>query len=90
MSAKIKGFRKDNPENRLMEPGQYGKDADGNWMARAPKGDFYANLSRHAVVEHADGTITVEPSILVGPIKLTGAEGEQWHGFLRNGEWEEC
>lgn len=87
---RIKGFRKDNPESRIPEPGQYGKDVNGEWFGRAPRGEFHANLSRHEVVEHADGTITVEPSILVGPIKLTGAEGEQWHGFLRAGEWEEC
>lgn len=73
-----------------MELGQYGKDVNGQWIARAPRGEFYANLSRHQVVEHSDGTITVEPSILVGPIKLTGSEGEQWHGFLRSGEWGEC
>lgn len=88
---KIKGFRKDNPESRIPEPGQYGRDASGQWFGRVPhRGEFIANLSGHQVVEHEDGSITVEPSILIGPIKLTGAQGEQWHGFLRAGEWEEC
>lgn len=90
MSMKIKGFRKDNPDSRLLDPGQYGKDVNGTWIGRPPNTEMLANLAAHRVVEHEDGTITVEPSILIGPIKLTGAEGEQWHGFLRAGEWEEC
>jgi hypothetical protein len=44
-----------------------------------------ANLSRHDVVEHEDGTITVSPSILV-----TQGEGRQWHGYLERGIWREC
>lgn len=86
---KIKGFRKDNPDDQIPESGQYGKGSDGNWFGCVPgNGDkfnlFHCNLSKHEVVEHADGTITVSPSILV-----TSHRG-QWHGYLRAGEWEEC
>jgi len=80
---KIKGFRKDNPESRLPEPGQFGRDVNGNWFGCTPEG-FHCNLTRHDVVEHEDGSITVSPSILI-----TRHDG-QWHGYLRAGEWEQC
>jgi hypothetical protein len=46
------------------------------------------SLANHQVEEHADGTITVKPSIL-----LTGHEDgkpTQRHGFLERGEWVEA
>lgn len=43
-------------------------------------------LSQHTVTEHDDGTITVEPSILVDWPR-EGAP-RRYHGFLRNGVWE--
>lgn len=92
---KIKGFRKDNPESRIPEPGQYGKDVSGNWFGMTPTG-MLANLQRHQVIEHPDGTITVSPSILVttSPEKQEDGntkEGKQkWHGHLNAGMWEEC
>lgn len=45
------------------------------------------SLSAHEVMEHADGTITVSPSILI-----TGEDGNgaiRWHGYLENGVWRE-
>jgi hypothetical protein len=51
------------------------------WMVRTPNGHL-GNLSNHDVVENADGTITVSPSILV-----SDSTGELYHGFLVNGEW---
>lgn len=87
----MKGFRKDNPDSLLVEPGQYGRDVNGNWFGCTPSKlvsgglhPFYANLSSHEVVEHSDGTITVSPSILV-----TSHHGT-WHGYLEKGEWKEC
>lgn len=69
-------------------PGDYGISeiaiGEFGWWARppdAPEG-FFANLSRHEVVEHEDGTITVTPSILI----RAGALGE-WHGYLERGVW---
>ena len=65
--------------------GDYGRAPDdglGNhWYACTPNGHL-ANLSRHEVTEHADGTITVSPSILV-----SDGEGPVWHGYLERGVW---
>ena len=65
--------------------GEYGKwDEDGNWYAVPPGTDLTANLAAHKIVENLDGTITVDPSILVGNGKAS------WHGYLRAGVFEEC
>ncbi len=67
-----------------LEPGDYGKrPANGQWYCCTPNGHL-GNLSRHDVVEHEDGTITVSPSILVS------ADVELWHGFLERGVWRSC
>lgn len=42
-------------------------------------------LTRHAVIEHEDKTITVSPSILVGQ----GTTNTPWHGYLERGVWRE-
>lgn len=66
-------------------PGEYAKwSEDGAWYGVPPETDLVANLSAHRVTEHEDGTITVEPSILVGDNRTS------WHGFLRRGQWEKC
>lgn len=67
-----------------LEPGDYGKWKDGTWYAETPNGHG-ANLGAHQVTEHADGTITVAPSILV-----SGRNGPLWHGYLEKGVWREC
>ena len=77
------------PEN----PGEYSKHIterqDGTnkkvvWFCIPPKaGVGCGSLENHTITEHADGTITVSPSILI-----TGAH--QWHGFLEKGVWREC
>jgi len=71
----------------VLKPGEYGKWArDGNWYAVPPgQPDLLANLARHTVVEHEDGTITVSPSILVSAGKIG-----TWHGYLERGIWREC
>ena len=67
-----------------LEPGDYGRHpADGHWYCRTPNGHL-GNLSRHDVVEHEDGTITVSPSILVSE------EVEVWHGYLERGVWRQA
>lgn len=44
------------------------------------------NPSKHSIVEHEDGTITVSPSIL-----STRPDGtEVYHGFLEAGVWRSC
>jgi len=77
-------------------PGSYGKmpqhDGGSVWYAMSPNG-LLANLARHDVTEHADGTITVSPSILVSSrgINKEGVEHKtEWHGYLENGVWREC
>jgi hypothetical protein len=70
-----------------LQPGDYGRWAadNGNWYAVPPgHPDLLANLTRHDVVEHPDGTITVSPSILVS----AGALGT-WHGYLERGVWRQ-
>lgn len=70
-----------------MEPGDYGFAHYGGttsmWCCRAPNG-MGGNLNGHTITEHEDGTITVEPSILV----TRGQTEERYHGFLRRGVWE--
>lgn len=71
------------------EPGDYGFSIEDRcWIAITPN-DHAANLSRHEVVEHEDGTITVAPSILVSTSK-DGKPLQVWHGYLKAGVWGEC
>lgn len=85
---KFIGLRKDNPESSIPEIGQYGRDVNGSWFGMTPNG-LLSGLARHEVIENEDGTITVSPSILTTGIREDGSKN-QWHGYLRNGEWEEC
>lgn len=66
--------------NLIFAPGDYGKDNDGLWWCRPPRGGSGV-LSDHEVVEHEDGTITVSPSILMPDV---------WHGYLEHGNWREA
>jgi hypothetical protein len=70
-----------------LQPGDYGKGADDVWYCHPPSVDKEAApgcLLAHRITEHEDGTITVEPSILVE------SSLGSWHGYLRRGEWVEC
>ena len=70
-----------------MNPGEYAKHPDTRvWFAMTPNG-HYANLARHTVTEHDDGTITVAPSILVTAPAPSGVKSERWHGYLERGIW---
>lgn len=53
----------------------------GQWWACTPNG-YLGNLGDHEVTEHADGSITVSPSILVSDLR-----GQLYHGYLRAGVW---
>lgn len=77
----MQGRRVQNDNNDAMEIGDYWY-AHGHWWAHTPRG-LIANLSKHEVIEHEDGTISVSPSILV-----TSYDG-QWHGYLERGIWRE-
>ena len=82
----MKGKRvyKDKDGDLLLASGDYGKDVNGDWLARSPKG-HHGNLRNHTVIEHDDKTITVSPSILIKEIK-----GSSYHGYLEKGIWREC
>lgn len=75
----------------IFSEGDYGKDPrDGHWYGRPPGGHL-GNFTAHEVVEHADGTITVSPSILINPIGEYHNPAEKtWHGYLEKGIWREC
>lgn len=64
----------------VLEPGEYGKDSQGNWQCRPPLSPpkNYVLDNRYEVVEHDDKTITVSPSI--------HHEGF-FHGYLKQGVW---
>lgn len=81
----MKGVRK-YPDERgqlLLAEGEYGKSVHGIWYARPP-GNHMGSLARHDVEEHDDGTITVNPSILINDGRT------EWHGYLKRGVWSEC
>lgn len=52
------------------------------WWARAPGIRAAGSLVDHTVIEHEDGTITVEPSIL--------SHDGKYHGYLRRGVWTDA
>lgn len=87
----MQGKRHDYIENTIPKPGEYGKLYNGDWygVAPMPPDDYgfvvMANLTKHTVTEHEDGTITVSPSILIGP----KPDGRGWHGYLERGIWRE-
>lgn len=67
-------------------PGAYGTpDSGKSWFCTTPNG-MLGNISGHQVTEHADGTITVSPSILT----QSQHKGKTWHGYLEKGIWREC
>lgn len=80
----IIGVRRDYSDNTVPQAGEYGRNEIGEWYCAPPETYLLGNLSKHTVVEHEDGTITVSPSILI-----TGHE-EQWHGYLQSGIWHKA
>jgi hypothetical protein len=71
-----------------LKEGEYGFNPDlGSWMVRPP-GHHGGSIARHTVVEHADGTITVSPSILLTDFDGSGNQ-ITWHGYLERGVWRE-
>lgn len=76
----------------IDKPGRYGrataKRADGTragwWEVTTPDGHIGSlNPAIHTVEEHADGTITVTPSLDMSKRHPGG-----WHGWLRRGVFE--
>ena len=83
-------YLKDGEDPSKFQPGDYGQwpDDKNNWYAETPNG-YGANLSRHKIVEHEDGTISVTPSILV-TTTVNRTPVPAWHGYLTKGVWKEC
>jgi len=78
-------YFKDHGEGFSLNEGEYGLHMGcGIWFAVPPGfATGYANLAKHKVTCHDDGTITVSPSILVSNNQQT------WHGYLEKGVWRE-
>jgi hypothetical protein len=68
----------------VLHPGEYGKLGDGHWYGCTPNGHA-CGFRLHQVVEHADGTITVSPSILV-----SRGDAQLYHGYLTHGVWSDA
>ncbi len=68
--------------NLALGDSDYGQEPNGAWCVRPP-GQHAGGIGQHTVEEHADGTITVTPSIV-----LHDEDGnELWHGYLTKGVW---
>ncbi len=86
-----------NNEGRLsLGECDYGFDPESNqWYVRPP-GAHMGSIPEHNVEEHADGAITVTPSILQQePTGESDANGqpilrEVWHGHLTKGIFKSC
>jgi hypothetical protein len=89
----MQGTRVDRGTAGLPKAGDYGKlDHDRrawSWYGCTPNG-LQANLCGHEVEEHADGAISVSPSILVNGGKYRNPAKPTWHGYLEHGVWREC
>jgi hypothetical protein len=80
----------------MAEPGAYGRTmlpaqelADhprlGWWEVTAPDGTQGSiNPEKHQVIEHADGSITITPSLDYSKLRSGG-----WHGYLTRGIFTE-
>lgn len=80
----------------IMEPGDYAGPGptgpiEGHWLIMTPNG-YSGRLSPHVhqITEHADGTITVSPSIKITAPQKNGPGYELWHGYLTQGIWREA
>jgi hypothetical protein len=79
----------DDEGDLILSEGDYGFDPkSGIWFAKAP-GCHIGNLVHHQVTEHADGTISVTPSILISQGDGKGGFVQVWHGYLEHGVWRE-
>ena len=71
-------------EGRLrLAEGDYGQEKDGTWSVRPP-GEHAGGIPDHTVTEHDDGTITVEPSIV---LERGDRRRSSFHGYLERGVW---
>lgn len=64
-----------------FEPGTYCR-YKGTWWVMLPNGDL-VDVRTWTIVENADGTITITPSMQTMPPEAP----DSWHGFLTNGQF---
>lgn len=80
------------PDSRghpVLAEGDYGRDAAGEWWCRPP-GCSMGSLKDHEITEHADGTITVSPSIQADPVQPVRKPPPDFHGYLECGVWRKA
>lgn len=70
--------------NLVLANGDYCKGKDGVWYHIPPNCHYVGSLAKHEIKEHADGTISVRPSIL-----HREPPHPDWHGFLVRGEYRD-
>ncbi len=83
----MRGRRVESHDDLFDTPGSWfpvERNGVRTFLVNTPNGHV-GDVSRHKVTEHEDGTITVEPSILV-----SDASGQRWHGYLEHGVWREA
>jgi hypothetical protein len=87
----VNGIRLKDGRHETMPAGSYGRDEHGRWESCSPNGRR-GLLCDHTVEEHADGTITVAPSIQIDPLHFADGRLRRagWHGYLERGVWREC
>lgn len=76
----------------LMGHATYGLNDRGQWEVCTPNGRRGSlDPADHTVTEHEDGTISVEPSLLIEPLTRasSGVVRPGWHGYLRFGTFQE-
>jgi len=74
-----------------LNPGEYAKASDGAWWLCVPTGlHGRINDKTWKITENKDGSITVNPSILITVPGHPKAKNYEWHGYLTKGVWKEC
>lgn len=78
----IKGWTGDAPAVFFLKPNA--RDADAPPEARSMQ---HVCQPPHLFTEHADGTLTISPSI--SDRKRGGSDSDGWHGYLERGVWRQ-
>lgn len=87
----IYGRRVYNKQAHELQEGDYCLNEDGRMLVFPPAA-CVADISKHKIIEHKDGTISAEPSILISTTDDNDPPRpvEVWHGYLERGMWRPC